>query len=97
MKKIVLENNEYEIVEDYKDCFDIEVVKNLYTDYFYDYDFILGDYSYGKLRLKGFYSEKNKKVKDLNNIKNYKDYLKNYCATECAYFLIKKQNNVDKK
>lgn len=54
MKKITIENKDYEIIEDNGECFDDEIFKNLYTDYFYDYDYIIGDYAYGKLRLKGF-------------------------------------------
>jgi len=41
--KIILENNEYELIENYKDGFDLEVVKNKYTDYFEPYDYIVGD------------------------------------------------------
>ena len=63
-----------------------------YTDYFYDYDYIVGDIAYSKLRLKGFYESNNKKVKNLNNIKNLDDYINNYCAKNCRYFVIKKIN-----
>ena len=31
-----------------------------------------------------------KKVKDINNFANIKDYIKNYCAYECKYFIIKR-------
>lgn len=96
MKKIKLEMNRYELIENYKDCFDLEIVQSFYTDYFYDYDYILGDFSYGRLRLKGFYNSNNKKVKEYNNYKTIKDYLEKYCATECAYFLLKKEKNLDK-
>ena len=54
MNKIVLENNEWEVLENYKDGFDEEMIKSKYTDYFEPYDYIIGDWSYGKLRLKGF-------------------------------------------
>ena len=90
MKKIKLDNNEYELIENYKDGFDLEALKEKYTDYFYDYDYILGDWSYGKLRLKGFCERKNKMCKRINDIKFKDDYLKNLCSYECSYFLIKK-------
>ena len=32
-----------------------------------------------------------------NDIKNLETYLKEYCATECPYFLLKKQIKVEKK
>ena len=60
--KFEIENREYEIITDYKNAFDKEEFTEKYTDYFYDYDYIVGDIAYGKLRLKGFYDSKNKKV-----------------------------------
>ena len=88
--KIEIENKEYELIKDYKDAFDREVFVDRFTDYFYDYDYIVGDIAYGKLRLKGFYDDKNKKVNKINNFKNVETYLKKNCATDCKYFILKK-------
>ena len=54
MKKVVLDKVEYEVIEDNGDCFNELEMRDKFTDYFYDFDYILGDYAYGKLRLKGF-------------------------------------------
>lgn len=91
MKKINVENMEYELIVNYKDAFDEELFLNRCTDYFYDYDYIVGDIAYSKLRLKGFYNEDNKKAKKINNYKYLEDYLKKYCAVDCKYFVLKKQ------
>ena len=88
--KFKVEDREYELIVNYKDGFDKEEFENRYTDYFYDYDYIVGDIAYGKLRLKGFYDEKNKKVNKINNYKNVDNYLKNNCANDCKYFVLKK-------
>ncbi len=93
---IEIENKKYELIKNYKDAFDKEEFINKYTDYFYDYDYIVGDIAYGKLRLKGFYDEKNKKVNKINNYKNVSLYLKNNCATDCKYFILKKIANSNK-
>lgn len=90
MKKINLENHEYELVKDYKNAFDQEQLAAKYTDYFAPYDYILGDFSYDKLRLKGFCDSKNEKASKINAIENLEDYIQNYCAYECRYFLLKK-------
>ncbi len=90
MKSYKLNENNYELIKDYKDGFDYEELKNKYTDYFDNYDYILGDWSYGKLRLKGFCDKKNKEFKDINDIDKLDLYLKNLCSYECKYFLIKK-------
>ena len=63
----LLDNN-YKVTKG-KENFDYEEVNSLFTDYFQDYDYVLGDYSYGKIRLKGFYDSSNKKAKKLNDIK----------------------------
>ena len=88
--EIEINNKKYELIKNYKEAFDKEEFLSKYTDYFYDYDYIVGDIAYGKLRLKGFYDEKSKKVKKINNYKNIDNYLKNYCANDCKYFIVKK-------
>lgn len=93
MKTIEVEDKKYEIVKDYKNAFDKEEFISHYTDYFYDYDFLVGDIAYGKLRLKGFYDSKNKKVKAINNYNNVEKYLEEDCAYDCKYFILKKIRN----
>ncbi len=90
MKKVVVENHEYELIEDNGDCFDNEEFTSKYTDYFYDYDYILGDYAYNKLRLKGFCDKENELFNDINDYSKIDDYIKNECAYECKYFILKK-------
>ena len=88
--KLILNNTEYELIKDYKNAFNDEEITSLFTDYFYDYDYVLGDYAYNKLRLKGFYDDNNKKAKDINKFSYIDEYIKNYCAYDCRYFVIKK-------
>lgn len=91
MKKVIkIENNEYEIIKNYRDAFNEEEFKNKCTEYFYDYDYIVGDIAYDKLRLKGFYENTNKKAKDINKISLLDDYLKKSCSYGCKYFVAKK-------
>ena len=90
MRTIEVEKNKYEIIKDYKDAFELDVFISSYTDYFYDYDYIVGDIAYGKLRLKGFYDSKNKKVKKFNNYNDVDKYISDDCAFDCKYFILKK-------
>lgn len=90
MKKILINNIEYELLENYKDGYDIDELTSKLTEYFYDYDYIIGDWAYGKLRLKGFYESNNSKVKNINNINNVDQYIKNNCAYNCKYFIAKR-------
>lgn len=80
----------YTVFKDEYNVFDHESVKTLMTDYFNDYDYVFGDYAYNKLRLKGFYEKRNKKCNNTNNIENLDNYINNYCAYKCKWFLLKK-------
>jgi len=92
MKKIKINNNTYELIKEYKNGFEADTVleKCNETDYFDEYDYIFGDWAYGKLRLKGLYNKSNPKCNNNNNYEKIDDYIKNYCAYECRYFIIKK-------
>ena len=91
--EIEVNNKKYEIIKNYKDAFDKEEFLEKCTDYFRDYDYIVGDIAYGKLRLKGFYDEKSKKVNKINNFKNVEEYLTKNCATDCKHYIVKKNVN----
>ncbi len=88
--KILLEDKEYELIKDEREGFDLEELKNKYTEYFYNYDYIVGDWAYGKLRLKGFYDSSNKNSNKINDYKNVDSYIKNNCAYNCKHFIVKK-------
>jgi len=89
-KKYVFNNNNYELIKDYKDGFDKEAIESLITDYFDSYDYVVGDWSYGKLRLKGFCDKGNKINNKINNINTLDKYIKENCAYDCRYFVLKK-------
>ena len=82
--------NKYELVKVYKDGFNEEDFKERCTEYFDEFDYIFGDYSYDVLRLKGFYDKNNKQVKKINNIEILENYIKEFCSHECRWFLLKK-------
>ena len=90
MKTVKINDIEYIIEENINDCFDIDVVNNLLTEYFFDFDYILGDFSYDKVRLKGFCDKENKRFSKINDIYNLKNYIEDYCAYNVNYFLLKK-------
>ena len=61
--------------------------------YVYEYDYVVGDFAYGKLRLKGFYEDKNPKANKINKYSNLDKYIKDNCAYGCKYFVAKKKNS----
>lgn len=91
-KIITVGHNQYELERNYKDGFQEEAFLERYTDYFQEFDYIFGDYSYDRLRLKGFYHSGNPNCRQINDIRYLEKYIQNYCAFECRYFLLKKKS-----
>lgn len=99
-KEYVFNNNKYIVEKDDNKIFDYEVVKDLFTDYFDIFDYVFGDISYNKLRLKGFCEKTNRRYNKTNNIKELDNYINNYCAYNSKWFLLKKikpNKNIEKK
>lgn len=92
MKYIIINNQKYLIMKDVKDAINEEEIAKRLTEYFLDFDYIVGDWAYGKLRLKGFNSKTNPNFKNINDIDKVEEYIKNYCAYGCKYFILSKEN-----
>ena len=91
LKEYEFNNKKYIIEKDENNIFDYETMKDLITSYFDDYDYIFADVAYNKLRLKGFCDKNNKLYKKNNDITTLDDYIKNYCAYNCKWLLLKQQ------
>lgn len=90
MKEIIINDKAYHIIENVKDAVDINEMEQKITEYFYPFDYIVGDWAYGKLRLKGFYQENHPECQKMNNINYVDDYIKKFCAYGCRHFIIAK-------
>ena len=90
--EIVIDNKRYEVIKNYKDALDISDLEEKITEYFDNFDYILGDYAYGKVRLKGFNEKNNKNFKPLNDYNKVDEYINKNCAFDCKYFIIKKKS-----
>ena len=89
--KITLSNHSYKVIKNHRDAFVLEDLTNRFDDHFLKYDYILGDYAYGKLRLKGFYKKEHPDVNEDNNYELRENYLLNYCAFDCKHYVISKE------
>ena len=95
-RKVILNNQEYELIKNYRDAFNEKELIDKFTEYFNDYDYVVGDIAYSKLRLKGFYNPNNKKANKINNYKNIDNYLQKNCAVDCKHFIIRKKDSNEK-
>lgn len=93
MKIITVNDVKYEVINNVRNGLDEEILEEKITDYFDEYDYIVGDWAYGKLRLKGFCEPTNKNCKKYNDITELDDYITNRCAYDCRWFALKKKSN----
>ncbi len=77
---IETKHGDFELVKNFRDAFILDDFNKRYIDIFDVYHYIVGDYSAGMLRLKGFKEE---------NLKLIPDYIVESCAPNCAYFVLK--------
>lgn len=90
MKEVLINNIKYKIIKDEKNGFNLEETTSKLTDYFYNYDYVVGDWAYGKLRLKGFNKKSNKNFNVINDYNKVDKYINENCAYGCKYFIIEK-------
>lgn len=94
---ILAEGYAYEIVENVRNGFQEDVFVARYSDILAKYDYIVGDWGYGQLRLKGFFDDKNQKSTFDTRISTLEDYLYEYCNFGCAYFILRKIGRAPKQ
>lgn len=87
---VVLQGTKYEILEDVKDGYVEEALKDRYSDILNKYDYIVGDWGYNQLRLRGFFEDENKKSTYNTKISTLTEYIYEYCNFGCSYFVLKK-------
>ncbi|WP_031306084.1 YutD-like domain-containing protein [Brevibacillus panacihumi] len=80
----------YEVMEENRDGWNPEAFKERYSDILDKYDYIVGDWGYGQLRLRGFYSDANRKVPFEQRISALDEYLQEFCNFGCPYFVLQK-------
>ncbi|MCM3112952.1 YutD family protein [Lederbergia lenta] len=90
---MMINNQQYELIDEFRDGYNEEAIRERYSDILAKYDYIVGDWGYGQLRLKGFFSDQNQKASFDSKIGTLTEYLYEYCNFGCAYFVLKKIEN----
>lgn len=90
------EKGEFELLKEYKNAFVMDDFNKRYQEILDLYPYIVGDYSDGILRLKGF-KEKSEEGKK-NGVKNIPDYIVESCIYDAPYYILKNSHyNPNKK
>ncbi|HSH24000.1 MAG TPA: YutD-like domain-containing protein [Massilibacterium sp.] len=83
-------NQYYELIENVKDGYNEEAFLERYSEILNKYDFIVGDWGYSQLRLRGFYDDRNNRSTYDTKISTLEEYVYEYCNFGCSYFVLKK-------
>jgi len=86
--------NAYRLVRNHKNGWNPEAFRERYCDVLERYDYIVGDWGYNQLRLKGFFRDNHPRANKDTAISGLMDYLSEYCNFGCAWFVLAK---VDRK
>lgn len=87
---VTINNFQYELIEDHRNGFNEDAFKARYSEILNKYDYIVGDWGYGQLRLRGFFDDQNQKASFDTKIGTLSEYLYEFCNFGCAYFVVKK-------
>ncbi|WP_086347301.1 YutD family protein [Candidatus Enterococcus clewellii] len=88
--QIMIGDRQYVLVKNHREAFDLEKIGERFSDILSRYDYIVGDWGYDQLRLKGFFDVENRKASPDQRIDTLEDYLYEFCNFGCAYFVIKR-------
>ena len=83
-------NKGYELRFEYRDAWNYEMFRDRYSDVLGRSDYIVGDWGFNQLRLRGFFKEDNPSATKETSIVYLQDYISEYCNFGCAYFLVEK-------
>jgi uncharacterized protein YutD len=87
-QQFFINGHPYELVTNFHDAFDVHKFAERYSTVLSKYDFLVGDWGFDQLRLKGFYAAKKRNVPVSQTITALQDYLYEYCNFGCAYFVL---------
>ena len=71
----LINNHPYTLVADYKNAFNSEALADRFSSILGKYDYIVGDWGYGQLRLRGFYGPDNPQYNPEQGMQTIQDYL----------------------
>lgn len=93
----LLGNGHYRLVKNYREGFDYRALLERYHEILNKYDYIVGDWGYDQLRLKGFFKDDFRNAAIDAKISHLEDYLYEYCNFGCAYFVIEQFGEFHRK
>jgi uncharacterized protein YutD len=94
---ILIGGKRYELIVDHKNGWNPSAFRDRYSDVLERYDYIIGDWGYNQLRLKGFFRDNHPKGSKDSYISGLVDYINEYCNFGCAYFVIQRHETSEQE
>lgn len=88
--EFVIQHQRYRVVFDYREGLNFDSLAQRFDDVLIKYDYIVGDWGFEQLRLRGFYRQYQRQANHDQVIDYLQDYLCEYCNPNCPYFIIEK-------
>lgn len=82
--------NAYSLVHEHKSGWNPEVFRDRFSEVLERFDYIVGDWGYNQLRLRGFYRDGHPRATKESTISSFVDYINEYCNFGCAHFVLAK-------
>jgi uncharacterized protein YutD len=82
--------NAYSLLHEHKSGWNPEAFRERFSDVLERFDYIVGDWGYNQLRLRGFYRDGHPRATKETAISSFVDYINEYCNFGCAHFVLTK-------
>lgn len=80
----------FHLVMNFRDGFKADKLEQRFSEILDKYDYIVGDWGFEQLRLKGFFSTSRRKMDAESKIDHLEDYLNEYCNYGAPYFVLRR-------
>ncbi|WP_240941364.1 YutD family protein [Paenibacillus sp. HB172176] len=97
MALIHIGGKSFELIHENRNGWNPEAFRNRYSEVLERYDYIIGDWGYNQLRLKGFFRDGHQKAAKESTFSAVSDYINEYCNFGCAYFILERKQGSRKE
>lgn len=87
-RHFLINRHHYQLLYDYRNAFDAEKLADRFSSILGKFDYIVGDWGYDQLRLRGFYDDSNPLFTPDRGVDTIQEYIDEECNFGCAYFVI---------
>ncbi|SMO83682.1 YutD family protein [Melghirimyces algeriensis] len=90
METYEIQGKTYKVLINHKNGWNPKAFSKRYSEVLDKYDYIVGDWGYGQLRLKGFFSDRHPRATRETRIAHVEEYIHEFCNFGCAYFVLER-------